>query len=56
MSMMKGRVSRPAFLFATRLHSVAMLAPQRRRSVAMVRRYIHRGQLWADNAAGCLGL
>ncbi len=28
----------------------------RHRSVAMVRRYIHRGQLWADNAAGCLGL
>ncbi len=28
----------------------------RHRSVAMVRRYIHRGLLWADNAAGCLGL
>jgi site-specific recombinase XerD len=28
----------------------------RHRSVAMVRRYIQRGQLFADNAAGCLGL
>jgi len=28
----------------------------RHRSVAMVRRYIHRGQMFADNAAGQLGL
>jgi len=28
----------------------------RHRSVAMVRRYIRRGQLFADNAAGRLGL
>jgi len=28
----------------------------RHRSVAMVRRYIQRGQMFADNAAGQLGL
>lgn len=28
----------------------------RHRSVAMVRRYIQRGQFFSDNAAGCLGL
>jgi site-specific recombinase XerD len=28
----------------------------RHRSVAMVRRYIHRGQMFADNAAGQVGL
>ena len=34
----------------------AIMNQTRHRSVAMVRRYIHRGQMFADNAAGRLGL
>jgi len=34
----------------------AIMDQTRHRSVAMVRRYIRRGQLFADNAAGRLGL